>query len=359
MLPSHGANPSYLYKSLNIRMPENIIDFSVNINPFGPPECIRKNWDRFFPFVADYPDPDMAELRAVIAGKENVSPENILIGNGAAELIFIIAAALLQNEDVLIVEPAFSEYRKACEPFSKRISSYVLKEEDNWELNVEELKTALSGKKAVFLCHPNNPTGKVFNREALLEIIQDAKKKHVFVVLDEAFYDFALENVSILNCLSSFSNVIILRSLTKMYAIAGLRLGFLLADETVIRRLKKFQVHWSVNAIGQRAGIEALKDEDYVKKTKRMISQERKRMFEHLHELGFVVADSSVNFYLLREQPKKDMLPLIRFLLERGIVPRHTYNFNGLSGKYIRLAVKRKEENDRLLSALKEWKDKC
>lgn len=100
-----------------------------------------------FSFVSDYPDPDIRELRAVIAGKENVSPENILIGNGAAELIFIIAAALLQNEDVLIVEPAFSEYRKACELFSKRISSYVLKEEENWELNVEELKTALSGKK--------------------------------------------------------------------------------------------------------------------------------------------------------------------------------------------------------------------
>ncbi|WP_044747554.1 threonine-phosphate decarboxylase CobD [Bacillus alveayuensis] len=360
-LPSHGSNPFYLYESLQIPLLEKQkrIDFSVNINPFGPPPMIREKWQSYYISIEDYPDPYCLQLKELISKKEHVKEKEIFIGNGASEIIFILASALLKNKKVLIVEPTFSEYQKACETFGCQVSSFLLESEKNWELYADELLNAIHEVEAIFICHPHNPTGKAFQEKELYQILKEAAKQNTFVIIDEAFYDFSTQNHSMVQYLQKFPNLIILRSLTKMFAIAGIRLGYALGHEAVLEKLKKYQPEWSVNAIAQKIGALCLKDDEHVKRTQQWMEKERNRVSNELRKLGFDVSDSQVNFYLLNEPEKQDLKELIVFLLKHGIVPRHTYNFRGLEGRYLRLAIKKREENDRLMEVLQKWRKIC
>lgn len=358
--PSHGSNPAYLFDALELPFSKNSvnIDFSVNLNPIGPPILLQKKWPGLLSFVKDYPDPNCTELRKLIAQKENVQLDNILIGNGAAEMIFLLASALLAKKNVLIVEPTFSEYRKACHINHCQVSSYFLKEDDGWELKADELLPYLNGTDAIILCHPNNPTGVVYKEEELYRVFKIAEQRGIFVIIDEAFYDFAEGSISMVKHLQRFTNVIILRSLTKMYAIAGLRLGYVIANEQTIETIKKLQIEWSVNAIAQTAGSICLQDERFVIDTQHYVKRERNRVLHELSKMGFYLSQSQVNFYLLKH-PKIESKHLLTYLIEKGIVARHTFNFPSLDGTYLRFAVKKEEENDQLLEELWKWSQTC
>ncbi|AZB42677.1 threonine-phosphate decarboxylase [Bacillus sp. FJAT-42376] len=350
-LPHHGSNPKHVYNSLQLKAPQNILDFSVNTNPYGPPKFIHENWEGYSACIQDYPDPDAAELLKALSVKEKVPESFILAGNGAAELIFLLGQ-MLKGQDVLIIEPSFSEYRQALEVQGASIDSLVLLEENNWDLD-SRIFTMMEGKKAVFLCSPNNPTGKVYSRSILLDVIEQAEKAGTLVICDEAFYDFAENEPSVVSELHRYPNLIILRSVTKMYALAGLRLGYILAEPSIIGDLKKRQPHWSVNALAQVIGRVCAADAEHAQKTRLLIELERKRVMRELSLIGIRVYPSSTNFYLIAA-PKEE--GLFRFLLEKGITVRHTENFAGLNGNYLRIAVKLPEENDQLIQALKEWK---
>ena len=353
-LPSHGSNPSYLYKALELPMPEQIIDFSVNLNPFGPPMKIKDNWSAWFPLIEDYPDPYGKELTELISELEDVDTGNIMLGNGAAELISLILN-YLSGKHIGIVQPSFSEYEKASRANHCDVT-YIHLPKDDWGLDVETLSMQLDSLDALFLCNPNNPTGINYSTTALLDMLKLCEKHHCYLIVDEAFLDFAEDGQSLSTFIKESDYLIILRSLTKMYAIAGLRLGFLMTNQKLLDKLQSMQPHWNVNALALEAGKEALKDKDYVYQTKQYIQKERDRMMYELKKLGYLLSDSMVNFYLLRDPSFKNQSPLIMYLLKKGIVPRHTKNYPGLDGRWLRFAIRQQEENDVLLEALKAWK---
>ncbi len=348
----------YVTQALGIQHPDNVIDFSVNTNPYGPPSCLKSalKSGALIEMLTSYPDPEVTQLKSELADSFGINSSMLLIGNGAAELIFLIAN-VFQNKRVAIIEPAFSEYRDACIAYGCEVTSIILS--PPWILTYEEVEPYLQGTDLLFLCTPNNPTGVTYDEKEIVKIIKKADTTGTSVVIDEAFFDFTMSQKTFSNLISEYSNLVILRSLTKMYAIAGLRLGYVIGPPILMKKMKERQPPWSVNGLAQQVGLQLLQEKAYVKETVAKVSSERERVKREAEQLGFSVSDSSVNFYLLSEPSLQNMDHVMKFLIKKGIIVRHTYNFNGLEGNYLRCAVKTKEENDLLLASLKEWRGTC
>ncbi|WP_050181811.1 threonine-phosphate decarboxylase CobD [Domibacillus robiginosus] len=352
-LPSHGANPIHLYEASGIKKPEHTIDFSVNTNPHGPPRWLREAWPSFFEAVEGYPDPSGKAAKESIASRFSISTENLLLGNGAAEIIHFIARRAAGRKAV-IVTPAFSEYEDACRAYDCAIQ-HVPVAPENWVLPVEELVEQAKEAAVLFLCTPNNPTGQVFQKKELLALLQQTRTLGTLIVIDEAFYDFN-SSESFISELASFPHLAVLHSMTKMYAVAGLRIGYVAASQETIRELSRYQPHWNVNAIALQTAEKIARDTAHADKTRKWMEKERQWVINEIVQAGYTVLPSAVNFYLMKDPAIDDQTPLLHFLLERGIVLRHTENFHGLDGKWLRSAVKGKVENEQLLMALTEWK---
>jgi threonine-phosphate decarboxylase len=352
--PSHGSNPQYLYNAMNMPLPDKYLDFSANINPDGPPESLCENWNHLFNSIKVYPDPYALKLREQISYKEKISVDSLVIGNGGAELITLLAR-MLEGQKVLLIEPAFSEYEQACRANGCEILYHQL-EAPRFELNLDQLRPKLQETDALFFCNPNNPTGIHYHASEVLTLLEECEKNQCLLILDEAFYDFLLDYESFIPYIKKFPHLIIIRSMTKMFAIPGIRLGYLAADPAVAANLKKWQSHWNTNAIALKAGELCIEEESFIKLTQVKIENERNRLFAFYHEQGFAVTSSKVNFYLLRDPRQKDQFELFLFLLKKGIVPRHTFNFPGLEGNWLRFAIKSREENDQLMEVLNQWR---
>lgn len=357
LLPSHGANPEKLTELLQLPLRTDAIDFSVNTAPFPLQAKITANWSEYLETITKYPDPLSEQLKEVIAGKEQLATSEILVGNGAAQLIFLIAMFFAEKR-VVIVEPTFSEYRDACKTFSCQVEAHHLLKP--WQLDIEKLINTCKNKDLLFICNPNNPTGVAYSAQELEFLIARVASLGVTVVVDEAFYDFKLDGATVIELVKKYPNLVVLRSLTKMYGIAGIRLGYLAANSTFIKNISPFQNPWSVNGLAQKIGSECLQDTAYVKKIQEFFAQERQRIFPILENYDYEISKSEVNFYLLKEKNKQeDCLPLIKYLIKHGIIPRHTYNFPSLDGNYLRLAIKTKAENNQLLTVLQGWIRQC
>ncbi|MEH7376138.1 threonine-phosphate decarboxylase CobD [Neobacillus drentensis] len=352
--PSHGSNPQYLYEAMGLALPLQFIDFSANINPIGPPSALKEKWPGFFQKINVYPDPYATQLKERIAKSEQTPIDTILIGNGGAELITLLAR-MLAGKKVLIVEPTFSEYEQACRANKCEIVYHQLVE-PNFELNPVDFHSSLMDADAVFLCNPNNPTGIYYPASTVISIIEECEKRDCLVVLDEAFFDFLIEYESVVPYINKFSNLIIIRSLTKMFAIPGIRLGYLIAQPAIVSSLSQLQSHWSTNTIALLAGELCLQNEFFIKESQAYISHERKRLFAFFTQEEFVVSSSNVNFYLLKDPHLKDQFALFEFLLHQGIIPRHTFNFPGLEGRWLRFAIKSNQENNQLMEVLVKWR---
>ena len=352
--PSHGSNPQYLYEAMGLELPNPYIDFSANINPLGPPPALKEKWHDFFQEINVYPDPFATQLKERIAESVRTSIDSILIGNGGADLITLLAR-MLAGKKVVIVEPTFSEYEQACLTNKCEVVYHQLVE-PNFGLNPEELEVSLKNADALFLCNPNNPTGIQYPASTMISIIEECEKQKCLVILDEAFFDFLLEYDSLVPYINRFSNLIILRSLTKMFAIPGIRLGYLIAQPSIVSALFDLQSHWSTNTIALLAGEICLQNEPFIIETQEYIRCERERLFAFFKQQGFIVSASQVNFYLLQDPHLKDQFPLFEFLLHQGIIPRHTFNFPGLEGRWLRFAIKQSEENNRLMEVFAGWR---
>jgi threonine-phosphate decarboxylase len=339
---------------MGLALPENYMDFSANINPIGPPPALREKWNDFYQKITVYPDPFAEQLTSRIVESEQISHDSILIGNGGAELITLVAR-FLQGKKVLVVEPTFSEYEMACRANHCEIQYHQLIE-PNFELSMDELRPSLPSADALFLCNPNNPTGIQYSVSTILSIIEECEKQNCFVILDEAFYDFLIDYHSFIPYIYKFSNLIIIRSMTKMFAIPGLRLGYLAARPNIIAKLSRLQPHWSINTIALLAGELCLQNKDYIKETQSFIWEERERLNTFFNKNNYEVTPSQVNFYLLQDPFLKDQFGLFEFLLHKGIIPRHTFNFPGLEGNWLRFAIKSKQENSKLMEVLLEWR---
>lgn len=349
-LPKHGANPIYLYQQLGLPMPENILDFSVNVNPLGPPDRIFDQWNEWKTTIIDYPDPKGSSLTNKMAKKEGIPPEHILLGNGAAELIQLIAI-YFRGKNILLLQPTFSEYERMCVAHGATVTNASL----DSLLHLPTLEKAIYNQDAVFLCHPNNPTGELYDQETLENVLHLCEKKKCYLIVDEAFYDFSDEVYSMVSHIGKSDYLLILRSVTKMYAIAGIRLGMLFAQRQLVESLRKYQPYWSVNALALQIGETILDEEAFVLRTQQYMSDSRSYLFPTLQNLGFLVSNSKVNFFLLRDPDLSNQQELLVFLLKRGIVPRHTENYPYLSGTWLRFAIRPMHEMNKLVEVLSEW----
>lgn len=354
--PEHGSQVAGSYEALGLLKPLDtaIIDMSVNLNPLGPPpwlqEVVQLEWDH----LLQYPEQHGESLITKVAAAECIDPAMVLLGNGGAELIYLVAR-LFTDGDVGIFQPTFSEYEQALVGVNARIQPLLLHEENGWRWHESEILQQLQDLDGIFLCNPNNPTGVAYSQEDLCVLVEVAAQRGILLIVDEAFYDFQDVPFSLVPWITQYPNLIVLRSFTKMYHVPGLRLGALFANPSIITRLRRWTPPWNVNHLALFLGKQLLEEQEYVLQTQQYVQGERRRIFAGLEKLGFNHSPSVVHYYLLSLWEKEDLTPLLKHLALHGIVARHTYNFPPLQGRYLRLAIKGRKENDRLLQVLEEW----
>lgn len=329
----HGASPNKLFAQFGIEKPSEIIDFSTNTNVIKFDNDISVNIDSL---ICNYPDDECLLLRQIIAQRENCNIENILITNGSNEGIYLLAS-YQNSKKIGILQPTYTEYEKAVLAFGANVEYFY---------GIEDIESALD---VVFICNPCNPTGKYIEADIIENYIKCYQK--TLFIIDEAYIDFVCSDVVVID-FNKYNNVYILRSLTKIYHLSGIRIGYVLSSKDNIINLKQRQPTWSVNSVAQAIAIKYLSSQSFLLKTKEFYKNEKQRMVSKLEKLGFKIDKSDVNFFLLKT---KDDISLIKFLLSYGLVVRHTRNFPSLDGKYIRISIREPFENDILIDKLEEY----
>jgi threonine-phosphate decarboxylase len=349
----HGGTVFALARSLGIQ-PEELLDFSASINPLGTAPGVREAVCSAFQRVLHYPDRASFELRQKLAEIHRVGIDNLVVANGSTELIYLLPR-LLPGGRGLIIAPAFSEYAQALKRSRWQTEHLLLSPVDGFALSLEKLAERLAeGFDLLFLCNPANPTGALLPIRMIEEILGLCRSAGTFLVLDEAFMDFCEED-SAKGLVAESGCCVVLRSMTKFYAIPGLRLGYAIGHEDVIRRCTDQLEPWSVNTPAQVAGVASLADADYRERTIRYVSEEREALARGLAELpGLAPYPSSANFLLVEIRSGCTSAELRSRLLEKRILIRDCSNFQGLDGRFFRVAVRTGEENRRLCAALAE-----
>ncbi|MBP3901095.1 MAG: aminotransferase class I/II-fold pyridoxal phosphate-dependent enzyme [Blautia sp.] len=337
----------------NIYRNPGCIDFSASVNPLGTPEGVKQAVIRAAEHLAEYPDPEQEALRAAIARVEGVSDkERIVCGNGAAELIWLICAALNPRTAVLPA-PTFAEYEAALEEQGCLIVRVPAEEKNGFRhderliMKIEEVRPDI-----VFFCNPDNPTGVLSSGEYMLRLAETCKKAGSFLIIDECFIDFTdnPENASFGQYLNRFPHVIMIKAFTKTYGMAGVRLGYVItADADIAARIRNKAQPWNVSVIAAEAGLAALDEQDFVRRGRKVVAEERAFLSGELGTLGYKVYPAAANYILFRG--KHGLAEKCR---DRGILIRDCSNFEGLCEGYYRIAVKKHEDNQKLISVLRE-----
>lgn len=324
------------------------LDFSANVNPFGMPEAVEAAIRASAADCACYPDAHCRALRRCIARLERVPEDNLLFGNGAAELIYAFAASLPKEKPALVITPTFCEYRAALDAAGVEVQTCPLSAENDFTPTDELLKMDFNRYGAVFLCTPNNPTGVCASPELLYALA----KTGVRLFADTCFLDLtpAPDRYELPKLTAQHPNVTVLKSLTKSFAIPGLRLGYVIsADAVLLQALSRKTQCWNVSVPAQAAGCAAADCGDWLFKTVQEIARERDRLTQALCAMGIKVYPSEANYLLLHTDAD-----LYAKLLSRGILVRSCADYPELGDGYIRIAVRTQAENDRLLLAMKE-----
>jgi threonine-phosphate decarboxylase len=348
----HGGNIYEVARRHGLRA-EAIIDFSSNINPLGPSPRVLRALRSHLRWIGRYPEISAASLIRDLARAHNLPEEAIVVGNGSTALIYRLPS-LLSAKTALILHPTFGEYERAFGQAGCRINVLLREETQDFALPWQRLFEALRrGSDAVILCNPNNPTGDIIPPIELTEFVEEAARLGTTVIVDEAFMDFQ-EDASLKQETLRRGNLLVLRSMTKCFALAGLRLGFLVAPPPLVKRLRETEEPWAVSALAQIAGRESLKDRNYLRRTLALIATERTHLLERLAQIpGIHVLPATANFLLFKvTSPGWDAVLLQQALLRHQILVRNCNSFPGLGSAYIRIAVRGRNDNSRLLSAL-------
>lgn len=346
----HGGD---IYSKRDIPENKKLIDFSANINPLGMPQEVKRAIIDNIDLYSNYPDPLCRDLIDEISKHENIPSEYIVCGNGAADIIYRIAGAI-KPKTTLLTAPTFSEYEEAVKTVNSSVRYHYLLEEDGFNLDQSIFDKLTSDIDIVFLCNPNNPTGLLIEKEMLLKIAAQCKVNKTILVVDECFNDFPenSQDYSIVEELGDFDNVIVLKAFTKIYAMAGIRLGYgLCSNKDIIDRLYKAGQPWNVSVIAQKCGVAALKVTEYVTQTKLVIKENREYLISKLKLLGLKVFESKANYILFKTENK-----ILQHELEKcGILIRSCGNYVGLNDTYFRIAVKTKEDNEYLIRSMEQY----
>ncbi len=352
----HGGNVWKESARLGLGVDE-LIDFSASINPLGPsPRALEAIRDNLL-WVKHYPDPSSTALRAALARYLEVRPENLMVGNGAAELIGLVGGWVNPGRLVTLL-PTFSEYRRAAA--GSDFGPVALRAADGFCFRMPEggWEDFLANRDLVFICNPNNPTGTLVSKEELLDLAEVVRARDSWLVVDQAFLDFIPRpaDYSMVEVAVTMDRVLVLGSLTKFFALPGLRLGYLVGMPATLEELRKRAVPWRVNILAQVAGTASLEDEEYIAATRDLIVKEKENLYRDLSVIpGLKPYHPAANFILVNcFQTGLTASHLSQALARRGILIRDCANFQGLDPYFFRVAVRGPADNAALVAGLKE-----
>jgi len=347
----HGGNIFEVARSLGLGA-DAIIDFSASINPLGPAPGVREGLAAAFDKLLHYPDISSAELVEALAAYHGVPCDHLAVANGSTELIHLVPR-LVTGRRALVVAPAFAEYASALDRCGWECEYFTLSADTGFALDLGELERALArGYQLIFICNPGNPTGALLDRNTIAQVLELCRASGTFAVVDEAFIDFC-EGESAKEIVKDWEGAILLRSMTKFFAIPGLRLGYAIGTQRTIAALKRLQLPWSVNCAAQVAGIASLADAEYREKTRVVVAAERAALAQGLQELDWLtVFPSAANYLLARIDDGRSAAQVRERLIRAGIIIRDCSNFHGMDSRFFRVAVRSRPENERLLHAL-------
>lgn len=331
-----------------------ILDFSSNVTPAGMPKEVKNTLKKIIEKINDYPDIYSSKLLTALAKYSKIPESNLIVGNGAVEIIYNFCNAFLsKNTPVLIPIPTFGEYEVASKLNNSKVSFFKTM---NLTKNLDEFISKIPKNGCVFICNPNNPTGHLISKKDLLYVICAAKKQNSLVFVDECFIELVPQsNESIISNVQKFDNLIVLRSLTKSFGLAGIRIGYAASSKYIISILKKIKIPWSVNLMAEYAGISALNNPSHMFKSNSIIKKEYDFLKNKISMIdGFEPMDSSTNFILIKT--KYNSSELQKKLLEKKILVRDCKNFSGLNNHFIRIAIRSHKDNLKLVDALEKIK---
>lgn len=342
--------------SLSPSARNQILDFSININPLGLSPAGRRALEHFWEIeTLRYPDVEDRDVTEALSRAYGMEKETIALGNGATELMYTLLR-IARPSRVLVPAPAFSEYRLSAEAAGIRTDSFFLDRDHGFSLPLEDLKEKMTEGSLLYLGHPNNPDGCLLSPEDFHAIMERAQETGSLVVIDESFIDFVEGDRSYRSFCKKYPNLIVFMSLTKFYAVPGLRIGCSFASPEWTKRIRGALIPWNVNGPAQLYMTYAAGDREYIEKSRAFCRDERARFSRELSKLPELkVYPGAVNFILLRLTGSvKDAAVLQQRLLPYHVFIRQCGNYEGLDESFFRLAVRTEEENDRLLHAMKE-----
>lgn len=353
---SHGG----IYSTKNYLQVK--IDFSSNINPLGISRQVLKEIRKNLKQISHvYPDSNCNLLKKSIAKyvEHDIDTEWISVGNGATEIIHNFVRALSLSNSI-IIPPTFCEYELVSKRCKMKIDYIPLSKKLQIQADKVIEKSKINSNSLIFICNPNNPTGLV-NTQMIEKILSSIDRSKTILLIDESFIEFLndIEKESLMSKIKEYPNLAILRSMTKSYGLAGLRLGYIVANPRLIRKLKLFQIPWSVNGIAQIAGIAALNDQDHIIRAKKIIEREKNYMIKHINnkENHATALESDVNFFLIKLKNINSTTYQKILLNFYGIYVRDCSSFRGISADFIRVAVKTHKDNVGLLKAIYDIND--
>jgi threonine-phosphate decarboxylase len=349
----HGGEPICDFKRLGIK-PRPVIDFSVNVNPLGPPPQITETWSRWHHDIQRYPSPGGEGVLRFYRERFDLPEESIVAGNGSTELIYLVPRAL-SLKTAAASAPSFHDYSRSIFLNDGEVFEFPGLEstEEAWEKTVGEI---LPKVQALFIGNPNNPTGQLLTAEKILETAMRFPDK--WFLVDEAFIQFVEtpERHSLLCPQRLRKNIVVFHSLTKFYALAGLRIGAAIGHPETMAKLRAHKEPWSVSLPAERAAGLLSTCNSYEEQTRALIFQERKTMADFVHALSIMKAlPPTANFVLAHWTATPNLDDLLRALLERGIYIRDARNFSGLSNNWFRFAILGEKENQLLQRAFLQF----
>lgn len=328
------------------------IDFSVNVNPLGMPEAVMEALKDAVGSSGEYPDITAEKVKCAVSEMLSVPQEFLLFGNGASELFMAIVHGIQPGKTVIPV-PAFYGYEYAAGAVHGEIIYYPMKEEAQFALGEDFFHVLSEDTALLFLANPNNPTGKLIDRGYLKRLLKHCKEKSITVVLDECFIEFCGRGASMLSEIEEYENLILVRAFTKIFAIPGVRLGYLVcSNQELLKKVGRQLPEWNLSVFAQAAGCVCVKQLDFVEQTVAFVKKERQFLEEGLSKLGFRVFIGEANFIFFQSD-----LPLYELLLAQGILIRDCRNFRGLQDGYYRIAVRNRQDNEKLLKAIGEIRE--
>lgn len=327
-----------------------LYDFSSNINPLGTPSYVLDAVRNSIEEINHYPDPFCRKAAAAVSRYEQIPEQLILMGNGAAELIYAFCGTV-KPRSALIITPAFSEYKAALALNKCKICHHNLLAENNFTLTASILKDIDKYRPdAVFLTNPNNPTGRLCDKDLLSEILETCEKKGKYLFADQCFLEFTDTEDVLKDHLSDHPHLFIIKAFTKSYALAGLRIGYALnSDPKLLHQISLSSQPWNISIPAQAAAAAIRKEDGFMERTRQLIREEQRHMTESLKNLGLQVCPSDANFILFHGPAGLD-----RLLQKKQIAVRNCSNFSGLSEGWYRTAIRTHEENEILIKAIRQ-----